>query len=136
MSFKIPCGGFRLDENSFSLDENGVLSISGSGSDLTPIYIIDQDNAFSSSATFEEVWELPANVLATRLIFTRNTSTVGLGHGSSCCGVEKHSTRAFGDNFILRFVLRSPNSDLTCEAEGVVLVWHSDGIERMTSDED
>ena len=27
MSFKIPCGGFRLDEESFSLDENGVLSI-------------------------------------------------------------------------------------------------------------
>ena len=27
MSFKIPCGGFRLDENSFSLDENGSLSI-------------------------------------------------------------------------------------------------------------
>lgn len=27
MSFKIPCGGFRLDEKSFSLDENGVLSI-------------------------------------------------------------------------------------------------------------
>ena len=27
MSFKIPCGGFKLDENSFSLDENGVLSI-------------------------------------------------------------------------------------------------------------
>ncbi len=31
MSFKIPCGGFRLDENSFSLDENGVLSVSGGG---------------------------------------------------------------------------------------------------------
>ena len=30
MSFKIPCGGFRLDEESFSLDENGVLSVSGS----------------------------------------------------------------------------------------------------------
>ena len=27
MSFKIPCGGFRLNEKSFSLDENGVLSI-------------------------------------------------------------------------------------------------------------
>ena len=27
MSFKIPCGGFKLDEESFSLDENGVLSI-------------------------------------------------------------------------------------------------------------
>ena len=31
MSFKIPCGGFRLDEESFSLDENGVLSVSGGG---------------------------------------------------------------------------------------------------------
>ena len=27
MSFKIPCGGFRLDEKSFSLDKNDVLSI-------------------------------------------------------------------------------------------------------------
>ena len=32
MSFKIPCGGFRLDEKSFSLDVNGVLSVSGGGS--------------------------------------------------------------------------------------------------------
>lgn len=32
MSFKIPCGGFKLDEKSFSLDENGVLSVSGGGS--------------------------------------------------------------------------------------------------------
>ena len=31
MSFKIPCGGFKLDEKSFSLDENGVLSASGGG---------------------------------------------------------------------------------------------------------
>ena len=29
MSFKIPCGGFKLDEKSFSLDLNGVLSVSG-----------------------------------------------------------------------------------------------------------
>ena len=27
MSFKIPCGGFKLDEKSFSLDESGALSI-------------------------------------------------------------------------------------------------------------
>ena len=27
MSFKIPCGGFKLDEKAFSLDENDVLSI-------------------------------------------------------------------------------------------------------------
>ena len=31
MSFKIPCGGFKLDENSSQLDENGVLSVSGGG---------------------------------------------------------------------------------------------------------
>lgn len=31
MSFKIPRGGFKLGEKSFSLDENGVLSVSGGG---------------------------------------------------------------------------------------------------------
>lgn len=36
MSFKIPCGGFKLDEKSFSLDENGVLSVSGSGGGVQP----------------------------------------------------------------------------------------------------
>lgn len=36
MSFKIPCGGFRLDEKSFSLDENGVLSVSGGGGGVQP----------------------------------------------------------------------------------------------------
>ena len=34
MSFKIPCGGFKLDENSFSLDENGVLNVSGGGGSI------------------------------------------------------------------------------------------------------
>lgn len=38
MSFKIPCGGFRLDEKSFSLDENGVLSVSGGGGGVQPDY--------------------------------------------------------------------------------------------------
>ena len=36
MSFKIPCGGFRLDEESFSLDVNGVLSVSGGGGSVQP----------------------------------------------------------------------------------------------------
>ena len=31
MSFKIPCGGFKLGGKSFSLYENGVLSVSGGG---------------------------------------------------------------------------------------------------------
>ena len=35
MSFKIPCGGFKLDEKSFSLDENGVLSVSGGGGSIS-----------------------------------------------------------------------------------------------------
>lgn len=37
MSFKIPCGGFKLDEKSFSLDVNGVLSVSGGGSIPKPL---------------------------------------------------------------------------------------------------
>ena len=34
MSFKIPFGGFKLGEKSFSLDENGVLSVSGGGGSI------------------------------------------------------------------------------------------------------
>ena len=59
MSFKIPCGGFRLDEKSFSLDVNGVLSVSGGGSgggvfrvNLTPT---NEVNQYSADKTFDEI---------------------------------------------------------------------------------
>ena len=54
MSFKIPCGGFRLDEESFSLDENGVLSVSGGGSGgVTTLHIdISAVNEETMEATF------------------------------------------------------------------------------------
>ena len=60
MSFKIPCGGFKLDEKSFSLDENGVLSVSGGGGggggvfrvNLTPTHELNQ---YSADKTFAEI---------------------------------------------------------------------------------
>ncbi len=58
MSFKIPCGGFKLDEKSFSLDENGVLSVSGGGGggvfrvNLTPT---NEENQYSADKTFAEI---------------------------------------------------------------------------------
>ena len=54
MSFKIPCGGFRLDEESFSLDENGVLSVSGEGSGgATTLHInVTAANLETMKATF------------------------------------------------------------------------------------
>ena len=53
MSFKIPCGGFRLDEESFSLDENGVLSVSGGGGGVTTLHInVTGINEETHKATF------------------------------------------------------------------------------------
>ena len=53
MSFKIPCGGFKLDEKSFSLDENGVLSVSGGGGGVTTLHInITAINRETMEATF------------------------------------------------------------------------------------
>ena len=54
MSFKIPCGGFKLDEKSFSLDENGVLSVSGGGSGgVTTLHInVTAVNMETMEATF------------------------------------------------------------------------------------
>ena len=54
MSFKIPCGGFRLDEKSFSLDENSVLSVSGGASSgVTTLHInVTAVNFETMEATF------------------------------------------------------------------------------------
>ena len=55
MSFKIPCGGFKLDEKSFSLDENGVLSVSGGGGSggVTTLHInVTAVNRETMTATF------------------------------------------------------------------------------------
>ena len=54
MSFKIPCGGFKLDEKSFSLDVNGVLSVSGGGSGgATTLHInVTAINRETMEATF------------------------------------------------------------------------------------
>ena len=52
MSFKIPCGGFRLDEESFSLDENGVLSVSGGGSGGVTTLHINVTAINGETATF------------------------------------------------------------------------------------
>ena len=57
MSFKIPCGGFKLDEKSFSLDENGVLSVSGGGGGVFRVNFtpINEENQFSADKTFAEI---------------------------------------------------------------------------------
>ena len=55
MSFKIPCGGFRLDEESFSLDENGVLSVSGGGVFRVNLTPINEGNQYSADKTFAEI---------------------------------------------------------------------------------
>ena len=51
MSFKIPCGGFRLDEESFSLDKNGVLSVSGGGGGTDDVYTVKR---ITNGATGEQ----------------------------------------------------------------------------------
>ena len=69
MSFKIPCGGFRLDEKSFSLDENGVLSVSGGGSggvttlhiNVTAVNMETMDATFTADKTPAEMQQASVN---------------------------------------------------------------------------
>lgn len=59
MSFKIPCGGFELDEKVFSLDENEVLSLSGGGgsSDFIVNFSTADMRTFTADKTYAEVVE-------------------------------------------------------------------------------
>ena len=69
MSFKIPCGGFRLDEKSFSLDENGVLSVSGGGGggattlhiNITAINMETMEATFTADKTPNEMLQASLN---------------------------------------------------------------------------
>ena len=69
MSFKIPCGGFKLDENSFSLDENGVLSVSGGASsgattlhiNVTAVNRETMEATFTADKTPSEMQQASAN---------------------------------------------------------------------------
>ena len=70
MSFKIPCGGFRLDEESFSLDENGVLSVSGGGGGGVLIVNITKNPEDDSLVADKTVAEIIA-AARTQLVFAQ-----------------------------------------------------------------
>lgn len=64
MSFKIPCGGFKLDEKSFSLDVNGVLSLSGGGGVQSDWNQNDSTAAdYVKNRPFYTVWPVPTVLL-------------------------------------------------------------------------
>ena len=75
MSFKIPCGGFRLDEESFSLDENGVLSVSGGGGGGVLIVNITKKPEDDSLVADKTVAEIVA-AARTQLVFAQYSADV------------------------------------------------------------
>ena len=75
MSFKIPCGGFKLDEKSFSLDENGVLSVSGGGGGGVLIVNITNGPEEGSQVADKTVAEIVA-AARTQLVFAQYSADV------------------------------------------------------------
>ena len=75
MSFKIPCGGFRLDEESFSLDENGVLSVSGGGGGGVLIVNITNGPEEGLLVADKTIAEIIA-AARTQLVFAQYSATV------------------------------------------------------------
>ena len=78
MSFKIPCGGFKLDEKSFSLDENGVLSVSGGGGGVQSNYNQNDSTAadYIKNRPFYENELLSVMIPDTPFVFYKVSSDV------------------------------------------------------------
>lgn len=105
MSFKIPCGGFRLDEESFSLDENGVLSVSGGGSggvttlhiNVTAINKETMEATFTADKTPTEMQQASVNgpiwCVVTFAAGVMSGGALSLGIPPACNGIN---TVAFG----------------------------------------
>lgn len=99
---------------------------------LAPIYIIKNDSTFSSSITFKEAWKLPPNILASRLNFAVDASSVEGGFGSSCREVDKSNSRNLGENIVATFSVLSASSDNTYTTTNYAIVWTKNGITALT----
>lgn len=99
---------------------------------LAPIYIIKNDSTFSSSITFEEAWKLPPNILASRLNFAVDASSVEGGVGSSCREVDKSNIRNLGENIVATFSVLSASSDNTYTTTNYAIIWTKNGIAALT----
>ena len=99
---------------------------------LAPIYIIKNDSTFSSSMTFEEAWKLPPNILASRLNFAFDASSVEGGYGSCCREVGKSNTRNLGKNIVATFSVLSASSDNTYTTTNYAIIWTKNGITALT----
>lgn len=97
-----------------------------------PIYIIKNDSTFSSSMTFEEAWKLPPNILASRLNFAVDASSVEGGVGSSCREVGKSNIRNLGENIVATFSVLSASSDNTYTTTNYSIIWTKNGITALT----
>ena len=97
-----------------------------------PIYIIKENSVFSSSITFEEAWELPPNILASRLNLALDASIAESGMGMACREVCKSNTRNLGENIVATFSALSASSDNTYTTTNYAIVWTTDGINQLT----
>lgn len=97
-----------------------------------PIYIIRGDSVFSSSATFEEVWKLPPNVLASRLTFAFSASLAESGLGFSCREVNKVNTMNYGKQIVATFAILSVSEGSTYAVQDYAIVWTKTDITQLT----
>ena len=97
-----------------------------------PIYIIGKDSVFSSSATFEEVWKLPPNVLASRLTFAPSASLAEGGLGFSCREVNKANTMKYGKQIVATFARLSVSEGSTYAVQDYAIVWTKTDITQLT----
>lgn len=126
MSFKIPCGGFELDENVFSLDENDVLSLSGGGggsSDFVVNFNTADMQTFTADKTYTEVGEAIKSGRFVRSILT-NTAPDGMMIGQSNSVLYDEFQISFGWTMAY-----SGNS-----ASVIQIIYTEDGIEAIKVD--
>lgn len=100
-----------------------------------PIYIIKNDSAFSSSTTFVEAWELPPNILASRLNLALNASSAESWKGMSCREVDKEETANLGKCIVATFSGLSVGNDHIYNTTNYAIVWNVEGIHQLTPKE-
>lgn len=127
MSKKIGCGGFRIDDDTLKLKEDGTLYAAGGGGSILEYEITENwdshGNAiYSCELPFYDAYAMEEQKLLKSIKYASTNPSV----------VQKTKTSTLGKVITLKFESYIPNSDMTVTVSETLFIWKNDGLHKAT----
>lgn len=128
MSKKIGCGGFRIDDDTLKLKDDGTLYAAGGGGgsileyEITETWDSHGNAIYSCELPFYDAYAMEEQKLLKSIKYASTNPSV----------VKKTRTSVLGEVIVLKFETYIPNSDMTVTVTENLFIWLSDGLHKAT----